>query len=58
MKQDKFKPMSTEALWAFHQQICSALSTKLADRKLEIERRFHVLKRAAGQPRGQPATRR
>jgi hypothetical protein len=58
VKRDNFKPMSTDRLWAFHEQICSALSTKMADRKREIERRFFLIKRGGGLPRGQPTTRR
>jgi DNA-binding protein H-NS len=57
MKRDRFKPMSTDNLWAFHQQICSALSTKMVGRKQEIERRFYLVNRAAGpSPADDPRT--
>jgi DNA-binding protein H-NS len=51
LKQDNFKSMSTDRLWAFHEQIRSALSTRMADRKREIERRFCLINPAAGPPR-------
>jgi DNA-binding protein H-NS len=47
MKQYNFESMTTDELWAFHDQICLALSAKVADQMRELERRFQLINPAA-----------
>jgi DNA-binding protein H-NS len=37
--------MSADKLWALREQIRIALSAKMADRKRELEHRFHLIRR-------------
>jgi DNA-binding protein H-NS len=44
-----FQSMSTDKLWALHDEIRLALSAKMAFRKRELEHRFHLIRRL-GEP--------
>jgi DNA-binding protein H-NS len=43
-----FESISTDKLWAFHEQVRLTLSAKIVDRKREIERRFYLVNWTAG----------
>jgi DNA-binding protein H-NS len=51
MKPCDFHSMSTDKLWDLREQICLALSTRMAARKRELEHRVHLIRRF-GEPRG------
>jgi DNA-binding protein H-NS len=43
MKQIDFKSISTNELWALHEEIASILSTKMHTEKIKLERRINGL---------------
>jgi DNA-binding protein H-NS len=58
LKKSELKSMSSEALWALHQEVNAVLATKMAAEKRELEKRLKQINLRSGETLGNGRERR